>query len=138
MASQKRIFVQCFDPGTLRAVRARVGDPLPLIQLVGSKMRVDTGTLRDIASYANGIGPSLKHLYQGRDEDGRPALTDLVERAHHLGLLVHPYTHREDDLPDGIESGDELLGILFDRLGADGVFTDFTNLARDYADKDRP
>jgi glycerophosphoryl diester phosphodiesterase len=128
----KKIYLQCFDPQTLRAARTRAHDGLPIIQLVGSAMAADRQALKTIAEYADGIGPSLKHIYKGRDSDGEPILSDLVDEAHALGLVVHPYTHRADDLPEGIASSDELLDLLVGRLGVDGVFTDFADLVANY------
>lgn len=128
----KRIFLQCFDPATLRAARERAGAGLPMIQLVSSTMDADRDNLREIADYADGIGPSLKHVYQGRDAAGEPVLSGLVDEAHALGLVVHPYTHRADELPTGISASDELLELLVDRLAVDGIFTDFTDLVATY------
>jgi glycerophosphoryl diester phosphodiesterase len=48
--------------------------------------------------------------------------------AQAVGLQVHPYTFRLDDLPQNCDSLDSLLQIFIDQLGVDGVFTDFTDL----------
>jgi glycerophosphoryl diester phosphodiesterase len=127
LAPGRRIYLQCFDPDTLRRARQRAGPDLPVIQLIGSKTSVTDELLRDVAAYATGIGPSLKLLYLGRDDHGEPRLTTLVERARSAGLVVHPYTLRADELPDGVESFDDLLTLCIDRLGVDAVFTDFTD-----------
>jgi len=58
-----------------------------------------------------------------------PILTGVTERAHALGLLVHPYTFRADDLPEYAESFEHLLHLFFSDLGVDGIFTDFPDLA---------
>ena len=51
----------------------------------------------------------------------------LVEQAHQLGLSVHPYTFRSDDLPRGFKSLQELVRFCVLELAVDGLFTDFTD-----------
>ena len=127
-----KIFLQCFDPQTLRAVRARVGPDLPMIQLLSSSTEMSDRLVANVAEYATGIGPSLKLIYRGKDPRGAPQLTNLVTDARAHGLVVHPYTLRSDDLPEGIESFAELLDICVDRLRVDAVFTDFTDQVSRY------
>ncbi len=122
-----RIFLQCFDADTLRSVRARVGPRLPIIRLLSSRLPVNAAQLRDIATYADGIGPSLKLILRGVGADGAYDLSELVTQAHALGLAVHPYTFRADDLPAGIDDFDALLDLFIHDLGVDGLFTDFTD-----------
>jgi len=124
-----RIYLQCFDAATLRKVRRRTGPGLPLIQLLSSRTPVDSALLGDIASYANGIGPSMKLILRGVQADGQYDLTSLVSEAHSLGLEVHPYTFRADDLPEGCADFDDLLRLFISDLGVDGLFTDFTDHA---------
>lgn len=50
--------------------------------------------------------------------------TSLVTDAHKLGLKVHPYTFRVDDL-DEFASFDEMLKTLLIDAKVDGAFTDF-------------
>ncbi len=139
------VFLQCFDDATLRYLRHDLRTPLPLIQLIadnrwGENSAVDYDHLQSdaglaaIAEYADGIGPWLMQIYRGRDAKGRPQLSDLVARAHALGLAVHPYTFRRDQLPPGITSFDELLDLFIGQVGVDGLFTDFPDLARGYID----
>lgn len=139
----EQVFLQCFDDATLRRLRFELKTPLPLIQLIadnswGEDSAVDYDYLRtpeglsDIAHYADGIGPWLRHVYLGKDQSGNARLSDLPELARSEGLLLHPYTLRRDELPEGISSFTELLDILFRLAGVDGVFTDFPDLVRDY------
>ena len=138
-----QVFLQCFDDATLRDLRDRLGTGLPLIQLIaddswGEDGEVDYAALQTpegldrVASYADGIGPWLMQIYRGRDAAGEPVLSDLVALAQARGLQVHPYTFRADQLPEGIASFEELLDIFVGRLGVDGLFTDFPDLARAY------
>lgn len=139
----EQVFLQCFEPGTLRRLRHELKTPLPLIQLLaendwGEDGNADYDQLRtaeglaDIASYADGIGPWLMHIYQGRKASGQVILSNLVELAHTRGLQVHPYTLRKDELPRGVESFEQLLDILVLQGGVDGFFTDFPDLAQQY------
>ena len=132
------LYLQCFDAETLKTVRRRVGPTLPIIQLLSSSTEINTALLRDIVRYANGIGPSMKLILRGVQPDGRYDLSGLVSEAQALGLEVHPYTFRVDDLPDGCGAFDALLQIFIVDLGVDALFTDFTdrvaNFIRDQAD----
>ena len=62
-------------------------------------------------------------------KDGALVVTDLVKDAHALGLEVHPYTFRADDLPDYAASLEDLLRVFFMEVGVDGGFTDQTDRA---------
>jgi glycerophosphoryl diester phosphodiesterase len=74
----------------------------------------------EISKFANGIGPSLSHVF-----DERGVSTDLVEYAHKYNLLVHAYTVRADALPSYVESLEEYLKKIFVEEKLDGVFSDF-------------
>lgn len=141
-----QVFLQCFDDQTLRHLRNELKTPLPLVQLIGENAwgedsEVDYNYLRtpqgldDIATFAAGIGPWLHQVYRGRDDAGAPRFSDLVPLAHERGLVVHPYTVRADELPQGVGSFDELLDILVVGAGVDGVFTDFPDLALRYLER---
>jgi glycerophosphoryl diester phosphodiesterase len=138
-----QVYLQCFDDQTLQQLRSLLKTPLPMIQLIGDNSwgedsAVDYDYLRTpdgldyIASYAEGIGPFLRHIYLGKTPDGKLELSPLVELAQARGLQVHPYTFRRDELPTGIESFDELLDIFFRQAGVDGLFTDFPDLVVDF------
>jgi len=141
----EQVFLQCFDDQTLRDLRTRLETPLPLIQLIadnawGEDSAVDYDYLRsapgldEVASYADGIGPWLAHIYQGRSAGGTAQVSDLVAQAQARGLLVHPYTLRKDDLPAGMACFENLLELLLCDIGVDGVFTDFPDLVVGYLD----
>ena len=128
------VFIQSFETGSLRALRAEV--EVRLVQLLyrhASALATADG-LREIAGYADGVGPAKDHVLP-RDADGRWAdPTRFVDDAHAAGLVVHPFTFRRENafLPlelrssaDPAGAGD-LAGELrrFFALGVDGVFTD--------------
>jgi glycerophosphoryl diester phosphodiesterase len=141
--THKNVYFQCFDAAELKRVHAwKTG--LPLIQLIGEnawgESKTDYDVLKtkkgiaDIATYAIGIGPWMGQLYLGMGEDKKPKTSNLVAIAHAVGLKVHPYTLRADQLPEGI-TFQQALDFLFKMQKVDGVFTDFPDLALSYLKK---
>ena len=129
------VFVQCFDRAEIERLREELGTRLKLVQLVGENNWRESDTdfdrlktaagLRDLARFADGIGPWIKQLYTLETIDGEPVSTGLVRAAQDAGLVVHPFTLRADDLPAGFTHHDALAEFLLETLGVDGVFTDF-------------
>jgi len=136
-------FIQCFDAATLRRIAAQNLSELPLIQLIGENrwwpeaatdydtLRTPAG-LREISTYAAGIGPWLGQIVTGRDDSGSPRYSSLVADAHAAGLLVHPYTLRADRLPKGVKRFEQLLDELINAQKVDGVFTDHPDRVRQF------
>jgi glycerophosphoryl diester phosphodiesterase len=108
--------------------------------------------LAEVRSYADGIGPWKVYLLSSAcktvaagggcadstgdglvDERDRKLLpaSDIVANAHKLGLLVHPYTFRnEQKRLTGDYKGNPVNEYLaFYELGVDGVFSDFADTA---------
>lgn len=110
-------FLQCFDADFLRPI-----GPLANIQRIQLLDMPLPGALRDIAAYADGVGPSKQALFQASPQ---LASTGFVEEAHRLGLTVHPWTFRSDALSAPFETAAAEYAYFY-RLGVDGVFTDFT------------
>lgn len=139
--SEDPVFVQCFDDAELRRLREEYRYPWKLIQLIGENAWNEAATdyeavrtpegLEAVAATADGIGPWLPQLYSFVDKSDDVMPTNLTRTAHDLGLLVHPYTFRRDDLPPGFTSFDELLRFFTAEVAIDGLFTDFPDLARD-------
>jgi glycerophosphoryl diester phosphodiesterase len=130
------LFVQSFDPATLRELRARLR--VPLVQLVGPGAGFDAmaspAGLAEVATYADAVGPH-KNRVINRDAAGALVQpTSLVADAHAVGLLVHAYTFRNENafLPAGLrrshrdgDHGDAFAEYrAFLRAGVDGVFSD--------------
>ena len=145
----EQVFLQCFDDRTLRQLRHECKTALPLIQLIGENnwgedSEVDYDYLQtpdgltEVASYAQGIGPWLSQIYLGKTATGTARLSKLVSQAQACGLQVHPYTFRQDELPQGIDSFRELLDLFILHAGVDGLFTDFTDLVVDYLSEKFP
>lgn len=123
--------VQCFEAGELERVRDELGCALRLIQLVGSESHyaelLTPAGLEGVARYAFGLGPSHRRLIA--DQQGAPRITELTKRAHDLGLRLHPYTFRREELPDYATSLEQMLEIFLGRARVDGVFCDFPDVA---------
>lgn len=118
--------LQCFDAQELKRIRKELKSDLILLQLI--EFKKDEKYLKEYAKYADGLGPWYKQILDGKDSKGNWQFSNLVKDAHDVGLFVHAYTFREDDL-DGFNSFEELIDFGFNNLKLDGVFTDFPDLA---------
>jgi glycerophosphoryl diester phosphodiesterase len=137
--SGDNIFLQCFDADENRRLREEFETRLKLVQLIGDNQWNETTTdfdqlrtaqgLAKVAEYAQAIGPGLNHLVNGTDHAGKPIASTLVKSAHELGLKVHPYTMRVEEVPTFVDNFDDLLHYLFDEAQVDGIFTDFPDRA---------
>jgi glycerophosphoryl diester phosphodiesterase len=95
--------------------------------------------LREIRTYADGIGPWKRYIVSsvpagpGAGESGRKALppTDLIQRAHAHGLLIHTWTFRNEQSRLLSDYGGNPINeyLQFYELGVDGVFSDFADTA---------
>ena len=129
------VFVQCFDDAEVRRIKRELGCRWPIVQLIGLNEWQEADTdylelsspagLARVAAVADGIGPHLSYLYNL--DAGPVQATSLVAEAHALGLVVHPYTFRSDDLPPGFPTLQALLRFCVLELRIDGLFTDFTD-----------
>ncbi|QIJ61677.1 glycerophosphodiester phosphodiesterase [Streptomyces sp. JB150] len=143
------VILQSFEPTSIQRLNKLVDNPL-VVLLSGANTRpwdfVATGDprtvadlvkpagLREIASYAQGIGPTLD-LVVPKDRAGNLTQpTTLVADAHKVGLILHPYTLRNENpfLPADFRKGTDpdAYGDVFGAYrayfatGIDGVFTD--------------
>ena len=154
------VFIQCFEPSTLKSLHKKTR--LSLVLLIETEARpydlviakdplsyaemLKPAGLADIAKYAQGVGPD-KNLIVPRDSQGalgRP--TSLVVDAHKAGLLVHAWTFRNENsfLPldyrnrssgDPPSYGDAFSEYkLFYELGVDGVFSENPDTALEARD----
>ncbi|WP_128378342.1 glycerophosphodiester phosphodiesterase [Streptomyces cavernae] len=143
------VILQSFEPSSIQRFDKLVGNPL-VVLLSGASTRpwdfVEAGDprtvadlvkpagLKEIATYAQGIGPTLD-LIIPRDSSGNLTTpTTLVRDAHAEGLILHPYTMRNENpfLPANFRKGTDAdaYGDAFGAFrtyfatGIDGVFTD--------------
>ena len=123
------VFIQSFEDGNLRALRKKT--TVRLVQLLNQTVTVDEARLKAIAAYADAIGPEKRLLVPVAPDGSLKSPTDLVERAHRLGLLVHVWTVRPESqfLPKGYGGDVQAEFLQLRQLGVDGVFTDFPDLA---------
>ena len=84
------------------------------------------GALAKIADYAGGIGPSKRSIVPQGPDGALLTPTSLVADAYKAGLVVHPYTFRDE--PEFLAPEYELDPVReylqFYKLGVDGVFSD--------------
>lgn len=123
------VFIQSFEPDSLRLLRGKTS--VSLIQLTSDASMLDAAGLKRIAGYADGIGPEKRLVVPIALDGSVGAPTDLVQRAHAAGLLVHIWTIRVDKqfLPAGYHGRGEAEFEQFRDLGVDGLFTDFPDVA---------
>lgn len=134
------VFIQSFEVDNLKRLHGMTG--LRLIQLMDADGAPPDGAapsyaamatpagLKAVAAYAYGIGPNKDMIQKG---DAAPST--LVADAHAVGLRLHPWTFRAENmfLPPSLRTGTDpaVHGRLteeIDRfldLGVDGFFTDF-------------
>ncbi|WP_147695102.1 glycerophosphodiester phosphodiesterase [Vogesella mureinivorans] len=109
-------------------------------------------SLKEIKTFADGIGPWKPYLIswqamldpktgKAADVDGDKVVdqrdmtmmepSDVVKNAHKAGLLVHPYTFRNESKHLAANFQDSPLEEYraYFELGVDGVFTDYTDTA---------
>jgi glycerophosphoryl diester phosphodiesterase len=105
------------------------GDPALMSRTFG--YLVTNAGLDFVKSYADGIGPWKVYIVPTAGGGGGAVFppTDLVQRAHARGLLVHTWTFRDDSFPTGYPGGPVEEYLTFYRLGVDGVFSDFPDTA---------
>jgi glycerophosphoryl diester phosphodiesterase len=145
------VFVQSFETTNLKQLDRQID--VRLVQLLDSADRrpadlvkqsdprtygdlaTDAG-LRDIAEYADGVGPWKNYIVPRNAAGASQPPTDFVRRAHRAGLIVHTWTFRNENqfLPLELRSdggadpnayGDAFTEYeQFFELGVDGVFSD--------------
>lgn len=148
------LILQSFEPTSIQRLARLVATPR-IVLLSGPTTRpwdfVESGDprtvadlvkpagLKWIASYAQGIGPTLD-LVIPKDAAGRLTTpTTLVKDAHARGLLLHPYTLRNENsfLPADFRRGTDpnAYGDVFGAAaaylatGIDGIFADHPDTA---------
>jgi glycerophosphoryl diester phosphodiesterase len=128
------VFVQSFDPASLRRLRTEL--PVPLVHLIGhdAPELVTPSGLATIAGYADAVGVHKNLVIPPTDTGALGKPTSLVTDAHAAGLTVHAYTFRDENafLPAELRRGshDADLGdgraecAAYFHAGVDGLFAD--------------
>ncbi|MEW1638005.1 glycerophosphodiester phosphodiesterase [Streptomyces sp. NPDC093801] len=143
------VFLQSFEPSSIQRLSRLVSAPRVVLLSAANTRPWDFETAKDprtvadlvkpeglkwIAGFAQGIGPTLD-LIVPRDAEGRLGTpTTLVRDAHARGLVLHPYTARNENsfLPAEYRKGTDptAYGDAFGafkryfELGIDAIFTD--------------
>ncbi|MEO6445928.1 MAG: glycerophosphodiester phosphodiesterase [Gemmatimonadaceae bacterium] len=139
------VYVQSFETGNLRALRAR--SSIRLIQLIDDAgqptdlaLAGDPRTFRDlvtpeglrgIAGYADGVGVNKQLVVPANQAfPGWAGPSALVRDAHAAGLAVHVWTLRSDApfLAPGYGGDAGAEWRHFAALGVDGMFGDFPDV----------
>ncbi|ACK69151.1 glycerophosphoryl diester phosphodiesterase [Gloeothece citriformis PCC 7424] len=139
------VYIQSFEVGNLQDLNLLTD--VSLVQLLSSsgqpydftlsgdpRTYLDLATpdgLSFIATYADGIGAN-KNLIIPRDAQGNLlSPTSLVDDAHDLGLIVHAWTFRNEDvfLPTNLQGQPKQEYKIFYSTGLDGVFSDHPDTA---------
>jgi glycerophosphoryl diester phosphodiesterase len=106
------VIIQSFDEPSVR----RVATDLPTIPRVFLTQRdadVTDARLRDLATFATGIGPEKAVIARH---------PDMVARAHAVGLTVTSWTFRASEKTTFLSVRDEMSHFLY-TLGIDALFT---------------
>ncbi|MGW2773201.1 glycerophosphodiester phosphodiesterase [Streptomyces olivaceoviridis] len=143
------VILQSFEPSSIQRLNRLVDNPL-VVLLSSANSRpydfveandprtvadlVTPKGLREIAGYAQGIGPTLDLVIPKKADGTLAEPTTLVSDAHKVGLVLHPYTMRNENpfLPAEYRKGTaaDAYGDVFGAFktyfatGIDGVFTD--------------
>jgi glycerophosphoryl diester phosphodiesterase len=143
------VFLESFETTNLRVLDA-AGVQLPLVQLLAATgapadlvAAGDPRTFADlstaaglawVAGYADGVGPDKSQVIPVAPDGTLGQPTSFVADAHAVGLLVHPYTFRNENtfLPPALQKGDDPADygdaieeqLRFWEAGVDGLFTD--------------
>jgi len=127
-------YLQCFDFKEIKRIRENLGYKGKVVMLIGENEWGESDTdydwvrtqegMREVASYADGIGPWLGHVLNNEAmAQGKIEAAAWLKYAHQNKLTIHPYTYRHDALPTGM-TGEQTLELLENVVHADGVFTD--------------
>ncbi len=132
-----KVFLQSFEPFELKRIHdellPQMGMDIKLVQLLWPADHGDwikqKGSIKEIATFADGIGPKFSMLVDKASVVGNVKASGLATRAHSKGLVVHPYTFRTEksEIPNYAENYTDLLNIFLFQIGVDGLFTDFTD-----------
>jgi len=147
------VIIQSFEVGNLQWLHQHT--TVPLMQLTAASGApadfvasgdprtyadlVTPAGLRGVAQYATYLGPDKNQIVPRDASNHLTVPTSLVDDAHRAGLLVTPYTFRNENnfLPADFQRGTNPADYgnaiaeyrLFFELGVDGMFTDNTDTA---------
>ena len=115
------VIIQCFERNSLRRMSTEHGCAFPLVLCLGKEATADD--LIWAAEFCEGVAPPRAAI----EDPETGAKTDLIERAHELGLAVFPYTFLDEE---------EVMRRYLHEYGVQGVFTNFPD--KGVAARDNP
>lgn len=153
-----KVYFQSFDAPDLMRVKKELlpelGMDIKLIQLItetadNETMEIhpdgsltnysydwmfESGAVKKIAKYADGIGPWYPMIVDPISTIGNVKLTILATEANADNFPVHPYTFRADPgrVPAYAKDFNDYLKIFYIDANVEGVFTDFPDLAVEF------
>ncbi len=152
-----KVYLQCFDPNETKRIARQLmpamGMDLKLVQLMAETSWNETmvytrgkpspynydwmfqpGGMAEVAKYADGIGPWKPFLVDNTSTKDNIVITPMISAAKKAGLEVHPYTFRADKgrIPTYADNFEDMLDIFLNKVGVDGVFTDFPDRAVEF------
>lgn len=144
------VYLQSFDADELKRIKyellPKLSMDIKLVQLIAETSWGETmqyidgkpvaydydwmfqpGAMKEIAEYADGVGPWYPMVVAPESKKGKLIFTSLVKEAHQAGMQVHPYTFRLDEgqIPEYAQDFEEFLDIFYNKADVDGVFSDF-------------
>lgn len=127
--SSAAVFIQSFEPANLKLLRPLT--TMRLILLLEATADVSPARLKEIRTFADGIGPNTRLILPANADGTLREPTMLVADAHEAGLLVHVWTLRsEPAFLSPSYGGDPIKEYRqFASLGVDGIFGDFPDVA---------
>ena len=148
------VILQSFEPSSIQRLNKLVDNPLVVLLSTANSRPwdfVEAGDprtvadlitpkgLREMAGYAQGLGPTLDLIITKKADGSLDKPTTLVSDAHKVGLILHPYTMRNENpfLPANFRKGTaaDAYGDPFGAFkayfetGIDGVFSDNADTA---------
>lgn len=134
-ATPTPIYLQSFDPETLRRLKREYHVDYPLVQLIAAndwnETDIDYDALRtyagmeSLSSYADAVGLWLPHVLT-EVKHAQPQWHSVLKHAEQSGLETFVFTLRADQLPPGVESHKQLRSWL-QQAGVSGAFSDFVD-----------
>jgi glycerophosphoryl diester phosphodiesterase len=126
------VFIQSFESDNLRALRHQTTVRLILLLDSPQQQPLDDTRLRDISTYADGVGLNTRLVVPAGSDRRLLPPTDIITRAHAVGLLVHVWTLRQEPnfLSPSYNGDFEAEFRQYRDLGVDGIFTDVPDVGR--------
>lgn len=137
------VMVNCFNAKELKRIRNELKSNLTLIQLMPAEYDPDfewnnISALRELKNFVDGISVYYPLLLSIDANTKTIKPNEFYYEAKRLGLLIHAWTFRIDDMLPFVSDYESLLNIYVNELKVDAVITDFPDLTLEYLKSDSP